>query len=226
MTGKTTNQREFIQISISNTYIRRNFYFLNGESWGFNLLLHISKQISKTQWRKSHHRALIAEELFAMRPWLLIVVKFYSWYRASSLSSYTVESNKPSLDQLCDRVTNLVNIMQCSGKTAEGNDCPRVTAASLRELRFPRCSFPASIGKYFTRFVTRSHYGLIGQVRIRFYSLTTIKVTNNSSVPSLHQAPRQGGHHNQTKKPSLHESGRRTGPLGHVEYTFDLFWNC
>ena len=52
ITGKTTNQREFIQISIGSTYIRRNFLF------------HISKQISKTQGRKSHHRALIAEELF------------------------------------------------------------------------------------------------------------------------------------------------------------------
>ena len=41
-------------------------------------------------------------------------------------------------------------------------------------LQSLRSAVPPSIGKYFTRFVTGSHDGVIGQVHIRFYSKTKV----------------------------------------------------
>ena len=41
-------------------------------------------------------------------------------------------------------------------------------------LQSLRSAVPPSIGKYFTRFVTGSHHGVIGQVHIRFYCKTKV----------------------------------------------------
>ena len=86
------------------------------------------------------------------------------------LFSYTVESSKPSFD----RLINLVKYYPTLRKTAEGFDCERIAFRS----------FPPSIRWYFTRFVTRSHNGLIGQVHSKQRWLVGSAVKFSLRLPS------------------------------------------
>ena len=83
---------------------------------------------------------------------------------------YTVESSKLSFD----RLINLVKYYPTLRKTAEGFDCGRIAFRS----------FPPSIRWYFTRFVTRSHDGLIGQVHSKQRWLVGSAVKFSLRLPS------------------------------------------
>ena len=64
-------------------------------------------------------------------PWLLIVVKFYSWYRASPLFLYCwIEQT----------VINVVKYYPMLRKTAEGNDCGQ-DPCGRKETLFPKSLF-------------------------------------------------------------------------------------